>query len=167
MGPTTKRLKQKPQGRDPVSCIFGSDTVSSDILCHLCNVPAPALLLNPSQNWNWLSVLGAASPRPSVLWQHCLYLCPRVTGLGESADGDSTQLGRRPGCPRTCGASGAAGPSVLRTAATVNVLTGKVPVIWLHSHVTCSEHPPPPPPGPWGSLAFGSTWPGASEKCKQ
>lgn len=66
--------------------------LSDIILCHLCDVPAPALLLNPGESWNWLSALDAVTPSPSVLWRHSLCLCPRVAGLGESVGGQSARL---------------------------------------------------------------------------
>lgn len=43
----------------------------------------------------------------------------------------------------------------------VNVLMGNAPVVRLHSHAACSEHPPPPGRGAWPAL--GPTLPGASE----
>lgn len=88
--------------------------------------------------------------------------CPRVAGLGASVGGESTRLGRGPGCPHADRASGTAGPSALRrTVAVVNVLMGNAPVVRLHSHAACSEHPPPPGRGAWPAL--GPTLPGASE----
>lgn len=121
--------------------------------CRLCDAPAPASLPTPSGSRSWPSALDAESPDPQCV--RCgPHLCPRVAGHGGSVDGESTRLGRGPGAPHLW-ASGAVGPSVLRrTVAAVNVLVGTAPGVRLHSHVTCSEHPPPLP----GGAGLGWRW---------